>query len=56
MSRLRVILAILLLIILVVIGIILPGLWKSGKNTSEKQTDLASSNREESTPNEEMSD
>ena len=56
MSRLRVILAILLLIILVVIGIILPSLWKSGKNTSEKQTDLASSNREDSTPNEERSD
>ena len=56
MSRLRVILAILLLIILVVIGIILPSLWKSGKNTSEKQTDLASSDREDSTPNEEMTD
>ena len=56
MSRLRVILAILLLIILVVIGIVLPSLWKSGKNTSEKQTDPASSNREGSTPTEEMSD
>ena len=56
MSRLRVILAILLLIILVVIGIILPSLWKSGKNTSKKQTDLASSDREDSTPNEEMTD
>ena len=43
MSRLRVILAILLLIILVVIGIVLPSLWESSKNTSEKQTDLASS-------------
>ena len=43
MSKLRVILAILLLIILVVIGIVLPSLWKSTKNTSEKQTDLASS-------------
>ena len=43
MSRLRVILAILLLIILVVIGIVLPCLWESSKNTSEKQTDLASS-------------
>ena len=56
MSRLRVILAILLLIILVVIGIVLPSLWKSTKNTSEKQTDLASSDREDSTPPEEMSD
>ena len=56
MSRLRVILAILLLIILVVIGIVLPSLWKSSKNTSEKQTDLASSNRGDSTPTEEMSD
>ena len=56
MSRLRVILAILLLIILVVIGIVLPSLWKSSKNTSEKQTDLASSDREDSTPNEEMTD
>lgn len=37
MSRLRVILAILLLIILVVIGIILPSLWKSGKNTSKNK-------------------
>ena len=43
MSRFRVILAILLLIILVVIGIVLPSLWESSKNTSEKQTDLASS-------------
>lgn len=56
MSRLRVILAILLLIILVVIGIVLPSLWKSSKNTSEKQADLASSNREDSTPTEERSD
>ena len=56
MSRLRVILAILLLIILVVIGIVLPSLWRSSKNTSEKQTDLASSNRDDLTPNEERSD
>lgn len=56
MSRLRVILAILLLIILVVIGIVLPSLWRSSKNTSEKQTDLASSNRDDLTPNEESSD
>lgn len=56
MSRLRVILAILLLIILVVIGIVLPCLWKSSKNSSEKQTDSASSDRAGSTSNEEMSD
>ena len=56
MSKLRVILAILLLIILVVIGIVLPSLWRSSKNTSEKQTDLASSNRDDLTPNEESSD
>ena len=56
MNRPRVILANLLLIILVVIGIILPNLWKSGKNTSEKQAELASSDREDSTPNEEMTD
>lgn len=56
MSKLRVILAILLLIILVVIGIVLPSLWRSSKNTSEKQTDLASSNRDDLTPNEERSD
>lgn len=56
MSKLRVILAISLLIILVVIGIVLPSLWRSSKNTSEKQTDLASSNRDDLTPNEESSD
>ena len=56
MSRFRVILAILLLIILVVIGIVLPSLWKSSKNTSEKQADLASSNRDDLTPNEERSE
>ena len=56
MINLRVILAILLLIIMVVIGIVLPSLWKSSKNTSEKQEDLANSDREDSTPTEEMSD